>query len=643
MVRKTSLNAGTLLALAAGAIGCPSADVDEPTSTLDACANDPICEGARDASVDDPTLEAAPETGPDADAATSDEFSDGGEAGPDEGVDEGGPEADANDAGDAADTPALDASDANDAPSCDDMMRDGAETDVDCGGDACPPCANGRVCARDEDCAEATCSALRRCVPASCRDGTKNGTETDIDCGGLACDACALGRICESAADCTTKACHAMRRVCVASACEDGQQDGAETDVDCGGGTCAGCEVNHPCSKNGDCVTDACDSSFCTLASGPPNWIPAANMPKLPGPLHAARMTYQGQPGNLVVTSSWTGLDNDSYAALDFSTGIWSKSMLPATPVGLQNMTADRSGRVYVMGGYLQNTWVFDGTWATSLAMQRVPRNDMALATGFDGLVYAIGGTVAANAVGTVEIYDPASDTWATSSKAMPTPRAGVEAIALGHRIYAMGGYSTMPQSHAVAAVEAYDIDEQTWSARRNLPQPLVGFGAVAGPDGRVYVVGGSTTGAGNVPTTVVLAYDPSGDRWTSVRPLAKPRTGLAAAIGPDGRLYALGDALGDASPVDIYGPVVGISPSHASPGSTVLVTGSNFATNATVKVYLGPAVSGTLLRVDRSTATGGLVPSITFVVPPVASGDTVVTVVDDRSRYPVRMAFTVD
>src|SRR5207253_2216076 len=44
-------------------------------------------------------------------------------------------------------------------PSCNDGQRNGSETDVDCGGGACPACAAGRSCGASTDCASAYCAA----------------------------------------------------------------------------------------------------------------------------------------------------------------------------------------------------------------------------------------------------------------------------------------------------------------------------------------------------------------------------------------------------------------------------------------------------------------------------------------------------
>ena len=54
---------------------------------------------------------------------------------------------------------------------------------MDCGG-SCPTlCANKKGCTKAADCKSGVCSS-GKCVEPSCTDGVKNGDETDIDCGG---------------------------------------------------------------------------------------------------------------------------------------------------------------------------------------------------------------------------------------------------------------------------------------------------------------------------------------------------------------------------------------------------------------------------------------------------------------------------
>ena len=76
------------------------------------------------------------------------------------------------------------------------------------------------------------------CVATECSDGMKDGSETDVDCGGSTCSPCGLGMACLVNADCTSFGCDVHLKVCIAATCTDGQQNGDETGIDCGGGTC---------------------------------------------------------------------------------------------------------------------------------------------------------------------------------------------------------------------------------------------------------------------------------------------------------------------------------------------------------------------------------------------------------------------
>jgi hypothetical protein len=49
------------------------------------------------------------------------------------------------------------------ADACSDAVKNGAETDIDCGGGDCAPCASGKDCGAGADCASGTCSG-NKCV-----------------------------------------------------------------------------------------------------------------------------------------------------------------------------------------------------------------------------------------------------------------------------------------------------------------------------------------------------------------------------------------------------------------------------------------------------------------------------------------------
>jgi hypothetical protein len=139
---------------------------------------------------------------------------------------------------------------------CKDHHQDQSETDVDCGG-PCSPCDTFGKCVTDADCKSAYCDPLRdmRCLDATCLDGVKNNGETDLDCGGGNCDGCALGKKCKNTWDCASKACDGVTLTCISDHCLDSRFDGDETDTDCGGPTCAArCGLGVRCVASSDCA-----------------------------------------------------------------------------------------------------------------------------------------------------------------------------------------------------------------------------------------------------------------------------------------------------------------------------------------------------------------------------------------------------
>jgi hypothetical protein len=99
---------------------------------------------------------------------------------------------------------------------------------------------------------------LRPCAGGSCQDATepscfdrvRNGDETDVDCGG-SCGRCAAGLVCTQASDCDSRAC-TTSGTCAAPTCSDSIRDGFESDVDCGG-PCGGCTLGQLCWNGEDC------------------------------------------------------------------------------------------------------------------------------------------------------------------------------------------------------------------------------------------------------------------------------------------------------------------------------------------------------------------------------------------------------
>lgn len=125
-------------------------------------------------------------------------------------------------------------------PSCEDGIKNGRETDVDCGGIDCEACVNGEQCRRNKDCKSGYCheDGICRNKPARCDDGIKNGRESDVDCGGEDCDPCAVGKTCN------------LGRDCVSTFCKDGicSQGDCQSDKDCQNESYGPCQQGY-CDK----------------------------------------------------------------------------------------------------------------------------------------------------------------------------------------------------------------------------------------------------------------------------------------------------------------------------------------------------------------------------------------------------------
>jgi hypothetical protein len=111
-------------------------------------------------------------------------------------------------------------------PTCTDGVFDGYESWRDCGDPrgaavACPLCADGVHCFNGCNCMSSYCDPVSQTCEESpngtlncdyCTDGVKDGNETDVDCGGVAmstCPACASGKRCTQASDCASMTCTA--------------------------------------------------------------------------------------------------------------------------------------------------------------------------------------------------------------------------------------------------------------------------------------------------------------------------------------------------------------------------------------------------------------------------------------------------
>lgn len=232
------------------------------------------------------------------------------------------------------------------------------------------------------------------------------------------------------------------------------------------------------------------------------------------------------------------------------------------------------------------------------IAAQVISKNPMptprmgAGAAVVDGRIFVIGGTNLASFLGTVEEYDSAKDTWATRAS-MPTARAMLAIVAVGGKIYALGGRS----DKVLSVVEAYDVRTDRWTAVAPLPQPRWGLMA-AEAAGKIFAIGGITgTGAARQSVSSVDVFDNATNAWTPGKQV--PTSLQSAAIATHGGQIILAGGRAGAgntgratSVVHLYRPDASawtVAPSliEARTGAAAVVVGSKL-------VVVGGASAGT-------------------------------------------------
>jgi N-acetylneuraminic acid mutarotase len=161
-----------------------------------------------------------------------------------------------------------------------------------------------------------------------------------------------------------------------------------------------------------------------------------------------------------------------------------------------------------------------------------------------NGKLYVAGGASAAGSLATLEVYDPATDTWATKAP-MPTARHGAGGAVINGKLYVVGGDVT--PGRKLTTLEVYDPATDTWTTRAAMPTARSSAGAVAN-DGRLWVAGGCVGWCAPV-TGVLEVYDPATDSWTTKAPLPTAR-GVADVGVAGGLFYVMGGCCGSTSPV---------------------------------------------------------------------------------------------
>ncbi len=160
------------------------------------------------------------------------------------------------------------------------------------------------------------------------------------------------------------------------------------------------------------------------------------------------------------------------------------------------------------------------------------PVSGPAVAT-VSGKIYLIGGITSYAYQDTVQIYDPATDSWTTGAS-KPTPSSKNGAAVIDNKIYVAGGID----NDVLDVLEIYDPAADTWTTGTPLPEPR-GAAAAAAVNGKLYIVGGIGSSYGDGLSTL-YEYDPATGLWANLSPMNVNRAYTSAGV-INGRIYVAG------------------------------------------------------------------------------------------------------
>lgn len=223
------------------------------------------------------------------------------------------------------------------------------------------------------------------------------------------------------------------------------------------------------------------------------------------------------------------------------------------------------------------------------------PRRAFPAVATSDGSIFAISGVYRNQSMVTsaCEVYQPLTNIWRSIATTPALTLWGAPAVSLanGH-VLVIGGFRNGP----LATVFEYAPELNTWSMAPSMPMALYHAAATRGADGRVYVFGGNASRE----TTAAFVFNPAQQRWDTLRSLPRPRGNSPAAIAtPDGRIHIVGGSV--FSPAREYLPVTQVD---------IYVPGSDSYVEGPVLPAMRPFAGIALGTDERVYVAGGMVGS---------------------------------
>src|ERR1700690_1724566 len=161
-----------------------------------------------------------------------------------------------------------------------------------------------------------------------------------------------------------------------------------------------------------------------------------------------------------------------------------------------------------------------------------------------DGAIIVYGGNDGTSSVNTVVNYSPSDGSSAEPSMNVARSYLGYAPDKNGNA-YAFGGLDA--NGNPLASAERFNLANNvpTWNYIASLPTALYNFPAGFNGTNYIYTFGGFPDPTTGTETALVLRYSVSANTWAAMAPMPIAVAGSAAALGPDGKIYIAGGTSG--------------------------------------------------------------------------------------------------
>jgi len=132
-----------------------------------------------------------------------------------------------------------------------------------------------------------------------------------------------------------------------------------------------------------------------------------------------------------------------------------------------------------------------------------------------------------------VEVFD--GQRWRPADFKLRKPRSGFALVQLEEKLVVIGGNDGRVQNR----VECMNLKTRHWSKLPKMNMKRDELAACMGPDGRIYAIGGYGGGE-NSCLASAERFDLKTGKWELIAPMKEPRRALSAVALPDG-IYAIG------------------------------------------------------------------------------------------------------